>query len=375
MNNTSQLTIKQYIEQPNVKARVEELLKDRASQFMITLSSMVNNDAKLQQCEPGSLFTAALTIVAMDLPVNNNLGFAWIIPYNDRKSGKVFAQAQLGYKAFVQLAMRSGQFKTLNVTDVRQGEFKGIDRLSGEMSLKWEENEEKRTKLLVIGFVAYMRLLNGFEKSFYMTATEARAHGQKYSANFKKYNSGMWADEFDAMAKKTVLKLMLSKYAPMSANMAKAVEVDQAVLIDEKTKYIDNQKESAADISEDKEKNRVLKYIKNCKSLKSLMMCKSSCVTDELAEAYTEKESKLKVKDQTPAPTVGVDTAQGESKTVETVVEPKEEEQSTDEDEKCEECGSTDLKEIWENNGFPEGEGPTKNEITGMVCNNCGHKQ
>ena len=96
-----QLTLKQYIEQPNVRGRVEELLKDRASQFIITLTSMVNNDAKLATCEPASLFTAALTLTALDLPMNPNLGFAFIIPYTDRKSGKTYAQAQLGYKAFI----------------------------------------------------------------------------------------------------------------------------------------------------------------------------------------------------------------------------------------------------------------------------------
>jgi recombinase, phage RecT family len=236
MNAIKQLTIKQYIEQPNVKARVEELLKDRASQFIITINSMVNNDTKLQECEPASLFTAALTVTALDLPMNNNLGFAYIIPYKDNKTGKTYAQAQLGYKAFIQLAMRSNKFKTLNVSDVRQGEYKGLDRLTGELSLEWEKDETKRGKLPIVGYVAYMKLNNGFEKSYYMTAQEAKAHGTKYSANFRKYGSGMWKDEFDAMAKKTVIKLMLSKYAPLSTDMARAQEVDQAILLDEKNK-------------------------------------------------------------------------------------------------------------------------------------------
>lgn len=309
MNTNTGLSIKQYIEQPKVRERIEQLLQNRASQFIITLSSMVNTNEKLQECEPASLFTAALTIVALDLPVNNNLGFAWIIPYKDRKSGKTYAQAQLGYKAFIQLAMRSDKFKTLNVSDVRQGEYKGLDRLSGELSLEWVDDTEARNKLPVIGYVAYMKLKNGFEKSYWMTAQEARSHGQKYSANFKKYNSGMWADEFDAMAKKTVIKLMLSKYAPMSTDMAKAQEVDQAVLLDDKTKYLDNQKESAQDISEEKERQRLIKYIKNCKSIKSLEMCKSSCTTDELAEMYSEKEKKLLEKQPVPPPVSPVNSS------------------------------------------------------------------
>lgn len=292
MNDTKQLSIKQYIEQPNVKARVQELLKDRASQFMITINSMVSNDAKLQECEPASLFTSALTIVALDLPVNNNLGFAWIIPYK-AKDGKTYAQAQLGYKAFIQLAQRSRQFKTINVSDVRQGEIKSIDRLSGDIDFEWQQDDEKRNKLPIIGYVAYMKLNSGFEKSFYMTAAEARAHGTKYSANYRKYKSGMWADEFDAMAKKTVVKLLLSKYAPMSTEMAKAQTIDQAVLIDEKTEYVDNQKLSAEETAEEKEINRIKKYIKAARTLKGLEVCKNSCTTDELIELYKEKEAKL----------------------------------------------------------------------------------
>lgn len=316
MSDTQKLSLKQYIEQPNVKNRVEQLLGNRASQFILTLSSMVSNNEKLQVCEPASLFTAALTVTALDLPVNNNLGYAWIIPYK-AKDGKTYAQAQLGYKAFIQLAMRSDKFKTLNVSDVRQGEYKGLDRLSGELNLEWVNDEAVRVKLPVIGYVAYMKLKNGFEKSYWMTADEARAHGQKYSAQFRKYKSGLWKDEFDSMARKTVIKLMLSKYAPLSTDMAKAQEVDQAVLMDEKTKYIDNQKESAQDVSEEKERKRLLAHIRNCKTLKSLEQCKSSCVTEETVEAYQEKEKKLIAKE---APTVGVDEGQGESVGVQTEI-------------------------------------------------------
>lgn len=295
----NQLTLKQYVEQPNVRARVEQLLKSRSSQFMITLSSMVNNDLKLQECEPASLFTAALTIVALDLPVNNNLGFAWIIPYKDRKSGKTYAQAQLGYKSFIQLAMRSDKFKTLNVSDVREGEYQGIDRLSGDISFSWNNDEVKRTALPVVGYVAYMKLKNGFEKSFYMSAQEARKHGETYSAELRKYGTGMWANNFDAMAKKTVLKLMLAKYAPMSTDMARAQEVDQAVLLDEKTTYVDNQKESAQDVAEESERKRVIAHIKNCRTIKSLEVCRPACTTDELVQLYQEKEQKLKEKEPT----------------------------------------------------------------------------
>lgn len=293
MNNEKQLTIKQYIEKPEINQRIQQLLKDRSSQFMITLTSMVNNDPKLQECEPSSLFTAALTVVGMDLPVNNNLGFAWIIPYKDTKSGVTYAQAQLGYKAFIQLAMRSNQFKTLNVSDVREGEYKGMNRLTGEVDIEWESDDLKRNKLKIVGYIAYMRLLNGFEKSLYMTAVEAKAHGTKYSANYRKYNSGMWANEFDAMARKTVIKLLLSKYAPMNVEMAKAQEIDQAVVESDNLRYIDNEDQSIEELAEEKERKRIIEHIEKSTTIKELELCKKACDTNELAELYLDKEKKL----------------------------------------------------------------------------------
>lgn len=297
-------SMKEYLSSPAIRTRINDLLKDRAPQFIVTISSMVSNDAKLASCEPASLFVAALTITALDLPMNNNLGFAWIIPYK-QKDGTFLAQAQLGYKAFIQLAMRSNQFKTLNVSEVKQGECKGINRLSGELELEWNNDSEKRNKLPTMGFVAYMRLLNGFEKSLYMTVQEAKDHGLKYSQNYKKYNSGLWAEDFDAMAKKTVLKLLLSKYAPMSTDMAKAQEIDQAVIVDDKVKYLDNHKQTPAEISEEKERQRLIKYIAGCKTVADLEKCKTSCVTNELAELYQEKEKTLIVSTSEPKTPAG----------------------------------------------------------------------
>lgn len=296
---SGQLTIKQYIEQPKVKERVEQLLKNRASQFIITLSSMVNSNEKLAACEPTSLFTAALTIVALDLPVNNNLGYAWIIPYKDNSTGLTHAQAQIGYKAFIQLAMRSQEFKTLNVTDVRDGEYQGINRLTGEIRFAWNDDELERAKLKVVGYVAYFQLKNGFEKTLYMSTEEIKTHAMRYSANFKKYNTGLWKDDFDAMAKKTVIKLLLSRFAPLSTDMQKAVEIDQSVLTDDNTKYIDNQKQTAQDISKDKETQRVITHIKNARKLEVLEQCKDACITDELTNLYKEKEEKLLQKQNT----------------------------------------------------------------------------
>ena len=235
-----------YIKQDAVVSRVNELLQDRAPQFLTSLTTAINENDKLAACEPQSVLTAALTAASLDLPINQNLGFAYLIPYNGKKKVKgedgkdtwvenQTCQFQMGYKGFVQLAQRSGFYKTINATDVRDGEIESNDRLSGEITFNWLEPGE-REKAPVVGYVAYFKLLNGFEKMFYMTSEELNNHAKKYSKNFAKWNSGLWKDDFDSMAKKTVLKLLISKFGPLNTNLQNALAEDQKV----DGKYIDN---------------------------------------------------------------------------------------------------------------------------------------
>lgn len=289
---TKEMTIKKYISDDSVKNRIEELLKDRAPQFIMSITSLASNDVKLAECEPKSIVTAALTAAAMNLPINNNLGYVYLIPYRDSKSGITHAQLQFGYKAFVQLSMRSGQFKTINVTDVKEGEMKGINRLSGEMDFEWLP-EKERAKAITVGYVAYIKLTNGFEKSFYMTVEELKAHGVKFSKTAKK-GFGLWVDEFDAMAKKTVLKLLLSKYAPMTTDMAKAQESDQAILTDKGYEYIDNKPVVPEEEAAEKERQRILNHIKKAKTIAELQVCNEAIVGDtELEKEYDSKWKEL----------------------------------------------------------------------------------
>ena len=224
---TNKLSLAQYVKQDAVTSRLNELLGKRAPQFVTSLVSAVNANTMLATCAPESILTAALTAASMDLPINQNLGFAYLIPYKN-KSGEV-CQFQMGYKGFIQLAQRSGYYQTINATDVREGEITGFNRLSGEIEFNWLENEEKRSKAKVVGYVAYFKLLSGFEKTFYMSADELKSHATKYSKNFAKYNSGLWADNFDAMAKKTVLKLLISKFGPLNTQLEDAIQKDQTV--------------------------------------------------------------------------------------------------------------------------------------------------
>ena len=146
------LTITQYVNQDSVANNIQQVLKDRTPQFITSIVSLVNSNEKLKACDKKSVLGACLVAASLDLPINQNLGFAFIIPYKDQ------AQFQMGYKGYIQLAMRSGQFKTINVTDVKEGEIKGNNRLSGEIEFEWIA-ESEREKVKTVGFVAYIKFI------------------------------------------------------------------------------------------------------------------------------------------------------------------------------------------------------------------------
>lgn len=237
----------QTITNPSWQGYLEKVLGQKKSSFVNNITALVSNSAALQACEPASVIFAATKATALDLPLDPNLGFAYVIPYNNRRDGTQQAQFQIGYKGFIQLAIRSGQFKTLNVTEVRRGEVESFDLLTGEVRFTAKPNRES---LSVVGYAAYFRLTNGFEKTLYATVEEIDAHAKKYSQTYSSKNpnvakSSKWATDFDAMAKKTALKLLLSKYAPMSVEMQSAITSDQAVITETGNRYVDNPIEDA----------------------------------------------------------------------------------------------------------------------------------
>jgi recombination protein RecT len=284
-------SITDYLGSPAVQKNIENVLGERKAQFITSVASLVNSTEALQTVDRKSLFSACLTSASLDLPINPNLGFAYIIPYKNNKTGEVLAQFQMGYKGFIQLSMRSGQFKTINVTDVRDGEMVSNNRLSGEIEFKWIE--DNRNSLPIVGFVSYMRLTNGFEKSLYMSVEDMTRHGVRYSKSMKK-GYGLWKDDFEAMAKKTVLKLLLSKYAPMSTDMETATLVDQAVVTDEGYKYIDNEPINPTEIAVEKERQRVLKHINESNTLAQLNKVNSVIEEYGLTDQYNGKLDEIK---------------------------------------------------------------------------------
>lgn len=220
-----------------------ETLGDKKQEFVANITTLVSNDVKLQECEAKSVIFSALKATALDLPLDPNLGMAYVIPFYNTKKGIKEAQFQIGYKGFTQLAIRSGQFKTINVRDVREGEYLGEDFISGEMRFKEVAN---RINKPVIGYVAFFRLINGFEKMLYMTKSDAEIFAITYSQSYASTEKwikeqSLWAKSFDKMAKKTVLKGLLKGYAPLSVQMQSAIKADQAVITEHVERYVDNE--------------------------------------------------------------------------------------------------------------------------------------
>lgn len=227
------------ITKESTQSYLQKVLKDKAPSFVNNLTALVANNKMLQDCEPTTIMYAAIKATSLNLPFDANLGFAYVIPYRNNGAGVTEAQFQVGYKAFIQLAQRSGQIRTINVRDVREGEIIGEDFVSGELQFKALPSGE-REKAKVVGYVGFFELVTGFRKMSYWSVERIQEHAKKYSQTFRKGN-GVWADNFDAMAKKTVLKEMLSKYAPLSVDMQNAIKADQAIFTgNEESKYVDN---------------------------------------------------------------------------------------------------------------------------------------
>lgn len=206
------LGLKSLLNTPTMQKKFEQVLDKKAPQFMSSLLNLYNGDTYLQKATPMSVVTSALVAATLDLPVDKNLGYAWIVPYNGT------AQFQLGYKGYIQLALRTGQYKSINVIEVHEGELISWNRLTEELEL----NLDGATSDKVIGYCGFFRLTNGFEKTVYWSKKQIEDHKKKFS----KSDFG-WKKDFDAMAKKTVLRNMLSKWGILSIEMQSAVDKDE----------------------------------------------------------------------------------------------------------------------------------------------------
>lgn len=220
-NNLPQL--KAALNAPSVKAKFEEMLGKRASQFMTSITSVVGNNTLLQKADVNSIIMGAATAASMDLPLNPNLGYAALVPFNSKEG--CFAQLQIQVKGWVELFLRSGQCQNIICETVYEGQLVKKNKFTGEYV--FDEDAKKSDK--VIGYMSYFRLLNGFEKYEYMTVDEVKAHAQKFSQTYRK-NIGPWKEMFEQMAQKTTLKRLLTKWAPKSIEMQQMAMFDQAVI-------------------------------------------------------------------------------------------------------------------------------------------------
>jgi recombination protein RecT len=292
-----------------VKSKFESVLGNKSQQFIMSVLAAVNNNKLLEKSNWETIYQAAMTAAVLDLPINQNLGFAYIVPFKIKDSNKeqnteeYAAQFQIGYKGFIQLAQRTGKYKTINVTEVKEGEIIEFDRLTGNIKFKWID-DESRLSLPVVGYVAYFELLNGFSKLLYMTKKELESHGKKYSQSFKR-GYGLWQENFDSMSKKTVLKLLLSKYGPVSTDIQTALERDQAVINKHELLYADNitdmENQNIIDVEsqnkEDPKITRAKNIIRNSESIEDLEPIREfidTCDHEELKTLFINKLNSFK---------------------------------------------------------------------------------
>lgn len=234
---STEISLKAYVKQPNVQSFINDVLGSKATQFATNLVQVVNQSEMLKNADNASVLNSAIMATMLDLQLNPSLGHAYIVPFNNKQpdgSYKIMAQFMVGYKGLKQLAIRSGQFKTLETKKVFEGQYVEDDSFLG-YHFEWKSKTSNKP----VGFACRFELLNGFEKTFFMTNEEIHEHGKKYSKTYgNKY--GQWSVNFDGMAQKTVTKLCLnSGEAPLSIQMQQALSVDQAVINNPETMDVD----------------------------------------------------------------------------------------------------------------------------------------
>lgn len=218
--NGQGMTINSLLQSTSIRSRFEDMLGSKAPGFISSIINVVNSNNQLKTMDPNKIVASAAIAAAMDLPLDPNLGFAYIVPYKGQP------QFQMGYRGFIQLAMRTGQYKTINATHVYEGEIESFNRITGEVVF----SETGATSNKIVGYIAYFKLINGFEKYEYWTVERVKEHAGRFSQAYKSGKGGPWQTDFDAMATKTVLKSLLSHYGILSIEMQTAVKADQAVV-------------------------------------------------------------------------------------------------------------------------------------------------
>lgn len=249
--SNQRLGITAYLSNDAVKNQINRLIGGKdGTKFIASIVSAVNNNPALQECTNQSILSAALLGESLRLSPSPQLGQYYMVPFNDKNKGKV-AQFQLGYKGYIQLALRSGEYKKLNVMAIKEGELIRFDALNEEIEVKMIEDEEERDQAATIGYYAMFEYKNGFKKAMYWSKKKMEAHAFRYSKRYQaKKGYSFWENDFDGMAYKTMLRQLISKWGIMSIEMASAIDSDMAVINEDGTKtYVENET-NAIDLTE-----------------------------------------------------------------------------------------------------------------------------
>ena len=249
-NNNNQVVKKEsfsaFINSKASQTAIKNTLQDtvKCQRFTASIISAVSVNPALKECDPASVLTGALIGEALNLSPSPQLGHYYLVPFDNKKLKVKQAQFILGYKGYIQLAIRSGQYKAINVIEVREGEYKGLDHLTGEARIEFIENDAERLSKEVVGYYAYIKLVSGFEKSLYWSKEKMLKHANTYSKafNLESYNkllkgeikeadmwkySSFWYKDVDAMAFKTMIRQIISKWGVMSIEMRDAYTADE----------------------------------------------------------------------------------------------------------------------------------------------------
>ena len=232
-----QITVRTLAKSPKIVSRFSEVLgnQDKANQFLASLISAVNGSKNLMACNPENVIGCAMVAASLNLDINANLGFASIVPYKDNRTGNQIPQFQIGWKGIVQLAIRTSQYRTMQVTEVYADEFDSYDPFKGDLKYHAVANGDRANSRTenIVGYAFYFELVSGFSKMTYMSKEAAKAHAQRFSKAYQadlKYGSqsSPWSTMFDEMAKKTIVKNTLSKWGILSTQLIMAQRADQS---------------------------------------------------------------------------------------------------------------------------------------------------
>lgn len=241
INNTlakKEQSFSTFLALPAVRKKIFDVVAgDRGSQFIASIATSVGANPAVAECDYSSILTSALLGEALKLSPSPQLGQFYMVPYNDKNRGKL-AQFQLGYKGYIQLAIRSGQYRKINVMSIKEGELIQYDALNEDIEVKLIDDEEARENAVTIGYYAMFELVNGFRKTMYWSLSKMQAHAKKYSqgyaADLKKGTSWtFWSKDFDGMAYKTMLRQLISKWGIMSIDLQTAITNDMGVIKDD----------------------------------------------------------------------------------------------------------------------------------------------